>query len=71
MGSLQPAVGSDGTALLCIRPYHWSVLLALNLQAHDLADGQEAYVAEVFYNYQVIFTKIIKYSPKIYSITVL
>jgi Flp pilus assembly protein TadG len=36
-----------------------------------LASGQTAYAVEVFYNYQVIFRRIINYSPQLYSLTVL
>jgi Flp pilus assembly protein TadG len=42
----------------------------LHLEAGDLADGQVAYATEVFYRQQVIFSKIINYSPVIYSITI-
>jgi hypothetical protein len=45
-------------------------LSTLHLQAGDLADGQVAYAVEVFGRYRVIFSKIINYSPVIYSITV-
>jgi hypothetical protein len=45
-------------------------LSVLHLQAGDLAEGQTAYATEVFYRQQVIFSKIIDYSPEIYSITV-
>jgi hypothetical protein len=33
-------------------------------------DVKTAYAVEVFYNYQVIFRRIINYSPQIYSITI-
>lgn len=50
----------------------------LNLNMCDLGGAacpdspsvQIAYTAEVFYDYQVIFSSIINYSPKMYSITV-
>jgi hypothetical protein len=45
-------------------------LSVLHLQTGDLAEGQTAYSTEVFYRQQVIFSKIIDYSPEIYSITV-
>jgi hypothetical protein len=45
-------------------------LTALHLNARDLADGQIAYVTEVFYNYPVIFRNVIRYSPQIYSMTI-
>jgi hypothetical protein len=45
-------------------------LSVLHLQAGDLAEGETAYATEVFYRQQVIFSKIINYSPNIYSITV-
>lgn len=63
--------GSDGTCTSLHTPLPLASLTALHLQQHDLADGQVAYAAEVFYNYQVIFKKIIKYSPQLYSETVL
>jgi Flp pilus assembly protein TadG len=45
-------------------------LSVLHLQSGDLAEGQIAYTTEVFHRQQVIFSKIIDYSPEIYSITV-
>jgi len=45
-------------------------LTALHLTSGALADGQIAYVTEVFYHYPVIFRNIINYSPQIYSITI-
>ena len=45
-------------------------LSALHLNSGDLADGQTAFVTEVFYNYPVIFRNVINYSPQIYSITI-
>jgi hypothetical protein len=43
---------------------------ALHLNPGDLEDGQVAYTAEVFYDYKVVFSRIIKYSPEMYSITI-
>jgi hypothetical protein len=45
-------------------------LSTLHLERGDLANGQVAYVTEVFYGYPVIFRNIINYSPQIYSITI-
>lgn len=43
---------------------------ALHLSIGDLANGQVAYATEVSYRHQVVFSRIINYSPQIYSITV-
>ncbi len=43
---------------------------ALHLDLYDLAEGQIAYAAEIFYDYQVIFGQIIQYSPEMYSMTI-
>ena len=51
-------------------PLPTAILSALHLDPYDLAEGQEAYTTEVFYRQQVIFSKIINYSPVIYSITI-
>ncbi len=44
-------------------------LTALHLGPGDIAPGQKAYAVEVFYDYQVIFSNIINYSPLLYSIS--
>ena len=63
-----PWVSGDCTPTTGNRPL--ASLTALHLNAGDIAPGQEAYAVEVFYNYQVIFGKIINYRPVLYSISI-
>lgn len=63
-------VPQDPPGVCTPNPRPKASLSALNLNRYDLADGQIAYVTEVFYRYKVVFRSIINYSPQIYSKTI-